>query len=241
MSTLLTSEIIRRLALGELSNLKIAEAGDGTLNAAGLQQVLVHLNHALTDLFTRFILNKKELIINTDITITHYYLRYQFAQSNDASAELIKYLDDSACEDWDGRVGKILDVYDEFGRKLYINKEQEPLSIFTPVYDCVQITANHTSTNFYVIFQAMHPAVNYDTTPDPDTDTVINIPPALENALVLLTASKVYGDKNGEQNLVKSAQLHQEYETALLLSEFRDTNSASENMSNGKLDVNGFV
>ena len=238
MSTLLTSEIIRRLALGELSNLKMAEAGDGTLSTAGQAQVLVHLNHALKDIFTRFLLSKKELIINTDTTITHYYLRYQFAQSNDASAELIKYIDDSACEDWDGRVAKILDVYDEYGRQLYMNKKQEPLSVFTPVYDCVQITANHTSINFYVIFQALHPLVTVDDTP---TDTVINIPPALEKALVLLTASKVYVDKNGEQNLVKSAQLNQEYETALLLSEFRDTNSASENMSNGKLDVNGFV
>lgn len=238
--TLKTSEILRRLALGELSTMKMAEAGDGTFSAAGLPIVLIHLNDALKTLYTKFLLSQKELIINTDETITHYYLREEFEASS-GSSQPIKYIDASPWDGWDGRIGKVLKVYDAFGRELYMNKVQEPLSVFTPEYDCIQITANHQTEQFFAVIQALHPLVDYDTTPDPDTDTTITLPPGLEKPLVLLTASKVYGDKNGEQNLTKEALLHQKYESELLEAELRDTPSTSHNFSNSKLDRAGFV
>lgn len=242
MSQILTSELIRRLALGELSNLKMASAGDGTILAADRPKVLLQINNALTELFTRFMLSQKELIINSQNTITQYYLRYEFAQSNLASTQPVQYIDDSPIQNWDGRIVKVLNVFDAFGRELYLNKAQEPLSVFTPRYDCLQITANHQTEDFYVIFQALHPAVNYTTTGDPLIDTIIeDLPPALEKPLELLIASKIYGNMNGEANLTKSAMLHQEFEARLIDAEFRDTLSTSENMSNSKLERSGFV
>jgi hypothetical protein len=242
MSQLLTSELIRRLALGELSNLKMASAGDGTILAADLPKVLLQINNALTELFTRFTLSEREIVINTQTTIVQYYLRYEFAQSNLASTQPVLYLDDSGLVNWDGRIVKITKVFDGFGREHYLNKENEPLSLFTPQYDCLQITANHQTANFYVIFQALHPIVDYDTSTDPDTDTVIeDLPPSLEKALELLAASKIYGNMNGEANLTKSAMLHQMYEAKLAEVGFTDSASTSENVSNSKLDRSGFV
>lgn len=242
MSQILTSELIRRLALGELSNLKMASAGDGTILAADRPKVLLQINNALTELFTRFLLSQKELIINSDPTITQYYLRYEFAQSNVGSTQPVLYIDDSAIQNWDGRIVKILNVYDSFGRELFMNKAQEPLSVFTPRYDCLQITANHQTEDFYVIFQALHPMVAYDPAVDPVVDTVIeDLPPALEKPLELLVASKVYANINGQANQAKAALLHQEFEARLMEAEFRDTLSTSENMSNSKLERNGFV
>ncbi|WP_299378621.1 hypothetical protein, partial [uncultured Kiloniella sp.] len=87
MSNILTSELIRRLAYGELSNLKMASAGDGTILAADLPKVLLQINNALTELYTKFLLSQKEVVINAQETITQYYLRYEFAQSNLASAQ----------------------------------------------------------------------------------------------------------------------------------------------------------
>lgn len=236
MSQILTSELIRRLALGELSNLKMASPGDGTILAGDLPKVILQINNALTELFTKYMLSQKELVINSDETITQYYLRYEFAQSNVDSLQPIKYIDDSGIQNWDGRIVKILNVYDAFGRELFLNKAQEPLSVFTPRYDCLQITANHQTEDFYVIFQALHPAV----TLDPDT-VIEDLPPALEKPLELLIASKVYANINGQANLAKAAMLHQEYEALILEAEFRDTLSTSENMSNSKLERGGFV
>ena len=241
MSQLLTSELLRRLALGELSNLKMGDAG--TIAAAEVPKILVHVNHALRDIFTRFLLSQKEVIINTNETLTHYYLRWEFAQSNTGSAQPAenRYIDDASCDGFEHGLSKILKVYDAFGRELFMNKTQEPLSVFTPFHDCLQITANHQTEDFFVIFQALHPTVNYDTTPDPDIDTLINIPPALETPLQLLTASKVYGNLNGQANATRSLTLKQDYEMSLIENEVRDSMSTSENMSNGKLDLAGFV
>ena len=241
MSQILTSEIIRRLAVGELSNLKMASAGDGTIAVADRPKVILEINNALTELFTNYLLMKKELVINTTPTILNYYLRREFAQSNLASIQPVKYIDDSGIQNWDGRLVKILDAYDAFGNQLYMNKAQEPLSVFTPSFDCLQITANHQSEGIYVIFQALHPIVAY-ATGDTPVDTIIeNLPPAFEKPLELLVASKIFGSMNGQANLAKSALLHQAYESKLLESEIRDTTSISENMSNSKFDMNGFI
>ena len=238
MSQILTSELLRRLALGELQNLSMSAGG--VIAAAERPKVILQINNALTELFSKFLLSQKELVINSVDTITQYYLRYEFAQSNLASSQPVQYIDDSSIVNWDGRIVKILHVYDAFGRELYMNKAQEPLSVFTPQYDCLQITANHQTEDFYVIFQATHPIVDYTT--EPAVDTVIeDLPPALEKPLELLIASKVYGNMNGEANLTKSALLHQAYEAALLETEFRDSTSISENVSNSKLERSGFV
>lgn len=240
MSQILTSELLRRLAYGELSNLKMA-ATPGTIAVADRPKVLLEINNALTELFTKYSLAKKELVINTTPVITQYFLRSEFAQSNIASTQPVKYIDDSSIQDWDGRIVKILSVYDAFGRELYINKAQEPLSVFTPYFDCLQITANHETEAFYVIFQALHPIVNYVSTGTLVDTLIEGLPPALEKPLELLIASKVYSNMNGQANVTKSNMLHQMYLMALMDTEFKDSTSISENMSNSKLDRGGFV
>lgn len=239
MAALRTSDIISRLAYGELSNLKMAKDTPGMIEAISLPNVLIQLNEGLKHLFTRFLLSQKEVIINTEATITHYFLRYEYALSNEESLQPVRYIDDSACDGFDGRIGKILSVFDGFGRQVYMNKAQEPLSVFTPQHDCVQITANHQTEQFYVIFQALHPILEFDT--DAGKDSLINIPPALEQPLIYLIASKIYGQMNGKDNIAKSAMLHQMFEAKLLESEFRDSASTSENMSNSKLERAGFI
>lgn len=241
MANLLTSEVVRRLALGELTNLKMAEAKDGTILTADLPTVLLEINNALKTIYSKFLLKKQEIIVQLQEEITDYYIRWEFAASNGDSTQPILYLDDSLCDGFDGRIVKILNVYDSLGRELYMNKAQEPYSIFTPSYDQLQITANQPTEELHVIFQALHPIVVHDPDADPVTDSPIYIPPALEAPLVLLAASKIFGNMNGEANLTKSAILHQQYEGALVESEFRDTASTSENMSNSKLERAGFI
>lgn len=235
MAQLTTSALMSRLAYGELLNIKMGDLGDGTIRPENHPQVLVQLNKALVDIFTRFLLSSKEVVLNTNINSTHYYLRYDFALSNVASLQPVRYIDDTLCEGFDGRIAKILSVYDAFGSQLFMNKAQEPMSVFTPQHDCLQISANHQTEQFFVIFQALHPIITLE------PDSVVNIPPALEEPLLLLAASKIYGSMNGPAHVAKSAMLDQDYERKLLISEIKDTSSTSENMSNSKLERSGFV
>lgn len=244
MSQLTTSSLVSRLARGYLSNLSMSK--NGAIRDQDIPTVLDHINDALKDLFTRFKLSTKEIKINTSTAITHYFIRYEFAASNTESTQPVKYIDDSACENFDGRIVKVLEVYDGMGRELFIGKKNEPYSVFLPQHDCLQITANHTSTEFYVIFQAVHPLVTMPYGEDGDDsylypDTIINIPPALETPLMLLVAANVFGNMSGPAHEQKHISLTQEYETALMISQYADTASTSENMSNSKLDRAGFV
>ena len=244
MGQLKTSEFVSRLALGEISNLSMASPGDGTIDTpANKTKILMQINNGLKELFTKYLLSQKEVVVNSVETITHYYLRYEFAKTNVASVHAIedRYIDDTGLVDWDGRIVKILNVYDAFGRELFINKEQEPLSVFTPQYDCLQITANHQTEDFYVIFQALHPIVDLSDDYTTTDDLIEDLPPALEKPLEYLVASKIYGNMNGEANLTKSAMLHQMYEAEIATMVFADTASTSENTSNSKLERAGFV
>lgn len=233
MSQITSSTLIRRLALGELSNLSMVDKdAPDTIKEEHIPTVLMMINQALRVLFTKLLLTQKEIIINQQVDITHYYLREEFAIGSD-SDQPVKYLDISACPDFGRDVVKILSVYDGLGRQLFLNRMDEPLSVFTPQFDCLQITANHQSETFYVLYQGLHPTVGID--------DIINIPPSLEDAIVVLTASKVYANLNGRNNSVRASVLDQEYERIVMSNEIRDSASTSEGFANSKLDRNGFI
>jgi len=235
MSELTVSQIFNRLAHGELSNLSLVDKNSpGQIKDKYHPAILMQLNKAMRDVFTRFLLSQKEVIINTTATRTHYYLRNEFAVSNTQSTST-KYVDDTQCDNFNGDVAKILNVYDGMGRELYLNRLDEPLSVFTPQFDCLQITANHQTDSFFVIFQALHPRLTLD------PDSILNIPPSLEDPLLLLIASKVYGAINGDANSSRSLQYMQQYEASLIENEVRDMASTSEGVPNSKLDRAGFI
>lgn len=233
-----TKTLLDRLAQGELSSTK---AGDtGTILTAELPKVLMNLNKAMDEMYARKELFTREILVRSTLEITHYYLRDDYLASNDASSEPVKYLDDSLCTFEGSKVVKILDVYDAFGRQLFMNKAMEPLSVFTPQYDCLQITANHQSLELYVIYQSLHPTLQYDETTDPDTDTNVEIPPALITPLLQLAASNYFSDMGTDAAIAKGSRLRAEYELAIDAHTILDTDSTSPNYSNQKLERNGF-
>ena len=133
MMELRTSDILRRLALGEVSNLSLVDKKNnpGAIKDEHIPAVLMQLNKAMRDLFTRLLLSQKEVVINTRESITHYFLRQEFAVSNLESTADPKYVDDTQCANFSAGVVKILEVYDGFGRQLFLNRPDEPLSVFT--------------------------------------------------------------------------------------------------------------
>lgn len=237
MSELLVSDIFSRLAFGELSNLTLVEKNKpGTIKEIYHQTILIHLNKAMRDLFTRFMLSQKEIKLDVSEGKTHYFVRYEFAKSNEESTQTDKYIDDTDCENFKGDIVKILSVFDGLGRELFLNRLDEPLSVFTPQFDCIQITPeNYTTRDFYIIFQSLHPELTLV------PDSVINIPPSLEDPLLSLIAAKIYGAMNGNANDARALQYMQQYELALEGNEIKDMGSMSEAVTNQRLESAGFL
>ncbi|MBL1322163.1 MAG: hypothetical protein COA63_014060 [Methylophaga sp.] len=230
------SDLLERLALGELSNLALVnQDSPAEINVSDHLKVISYANQALTNLFTKFILSEKEILVNTYDPETMYYLRPEYARSSDSSQD-VKYLDDSGDIKFTGGVIKILDVYGQYGQPLYINDIDEHSSLFTPQFDCLQITSIDFGTVFSVIYQAQHSKLSVD-----NLDIVIDIPVYFEEAIQAYIASKVLGHMNGKENTGKSQEYMNRYEMICANAAEKDTARTSIVSSNMKLIQRGFV
>lgn len=229
-------EFTNRLAYGPLRNTSYVDDSDKSLiKPEHRNAVVFNLNQGLTNLFSRLVLREKELLIQRVDPVTYYYLRKEFALSNDDSTAPLKYIDDSATGDYEEDLIKILSVYDDEGKEVPLNDETQSLSVFTPEFDCLQITAVHKNTTFSVVYQAKH-----DVIIGTDPCDQIHIPPYLEEALILYVAGKMVLNFNDDANQAKGQNFLMQYESALNETRMLNLGPTSEVNSNKKLDDRGF-
>jgi len=227
--------LFKNLALSELKNHAVSDKLTRTIKEADQESIVILANDALTDLFTKFNLAEKEILVVTHLPYTHYYLRKEFAISNNLDAP-VKYLDDNGRDPFEGDVIKILSVYNEYGQELYLNDQEQPLSVFTPQFDCLQITQTHEDKIFSVLYQALHEPLTLDNLDEP-----FEIPFFLEQAVQSFIAAKVLGGMNGAEHSQKAAEHMSNYEMICSRAEQKDMATTSRGNSNMKLDQRGFV
>lgn len=229
-------EFTQRLALGELRNTSaVNEIDPSELNEHHRMMVMQHLNLGLTNLYSKFILSEKEILLRTKLSITHYYLRKEFARTN-STVVPYKYIDDTACGPYEEDLIKILRVYNEMGEELYIDDIEQHESLFTPQFDCLQITGVHLGSMFSVIYQARHP-VMIGTDPCQE----IKLPFFLEEAIQAYVASKVLSHMNGPEHSAKGQEYMGVYAGICADVEMRDMVRNSVTATNTKLEKRGFV
>lgn len=229
-------ELTERLALGELKNTSaIDDADPSQLKEQHRLMVTNHLNIGLTNLYSKFILLEKELLLRTQIPITHYYLRKEFARSN-STVVPYKYIDDTVCGEYTEDLIKVLKVYNEMGEELYVDDDEQHESIFTPQYDCLQITGVHLGSMFSVIYQARHPVMK-GTNPCQE----IKLPFFFEEAIQAFVASKVLSHMNGQEHSAKGQEYMALYNGICAEAEMRDMVRNSVTTTNTKLEKRGFV
>ncbi len=199
-------ELFRNLSFGELSNLSIGNEGAGYISADNIPKLVMYTNQSLVALYTRFILNQKELVLRSYDHVTFYYLRPEFACSSKQPAHR-KYIMDSDLEPFTGDLIQVLQVFNEVGKVLPLNDNEQYAAIFTPQYDCIQLTHPVSGNVFSVHYQATHPALK-----DDDLQQEIRIPFFLEEALQAHVAYKVFSHMNGQENSAKAVEHMQRYE-----------------------------
>lgn len=203
-------QLFKNLSYGELSNLSIGNEGAGYISADDIPKLVMYTNQSLTALYTRFILNYRELVLKSYDHIAFYYLRPEFAQSNELPAHK-KYIIDSPMEPFTGDVIRVLQVFNEVGKELPLNDNEQYAAVYTPQYDCIQLTHPCNDDVFSVHYQATHPALK-----DDDLCQEIRIPFFLEEALQAHVAYKVFSHMNGQENSAKSQEHMQRYENICL-------------------------
>lgn len=230
-------DLFQRLALGELSNLSIAESDDFMLKESSHPKIILYTNEGLLRIYSRYVLLEKSLIIEQVEHITTYHLLEKYAECS-GSNEPFKYIKDLPGEPYDGDAIKVISVYDSAGNKRVLNDLENPSSLFTPYPDQLQVPAPINGQALGIWYQARHKPLK--ATGD-ILNQSIDLPFSLEGALQSYIASKVFGHMSGQENLLISQGHLNNYESICLDLEAKDLINATHHTSHRKLEQRGFV
>ena len=226
-------DLFERLSFAELSNLSIGMEGAGAIRDEDQRKVLAHTNDGLLQLYSRFILKTKYLLIEEQEHITQYHLIEKFTESKNCVE--YPYIKDMAADRFTGDLIRILEVYDDCGNQFVLNDTDNCHSLFTPSPQTLQIPNPKTGVPKHILYQARHAIISENL-----EDTWVEIPFVLEGALQAYIAHKIFSHMNGQDNLIKSQDHYSTYERICQEVEAKDLVSTSVSNSINKLTERGF-
>lgn len=157
---MMLQDIFDQLTHGELSQLYVGgdNATEG-IREADKPRMIAHIQLALTALHKRFRLKEKQFTLQLQDGRSSYVLKRSFAQSNDESAELVKYIEDTEQPFMDDllRVDRVLD---DKGNELVLNVSGDPCALRTPSYNTLVVPDTLESETLTVVYRADHPKIN---------------------------------------------------------------------------------
>lgn len=230
------SELFQKLSYGELSNLSLSGEGSGIIIESAQPRIVLLINDALKDIYSRFNINERTLAIQSLDWKSFYVLRKEFAVQDPTVG--LKYIIDSPHDKFTDDLVKILSVTNEVGATLPLNDSEQWASVFTPKHDTLQLTHPGYSQMFAVTYQALHPEIR--ASGEGFLDQEIRIPTILETALRMKVALPIFSSMSGQEYSVKSQQLEAAYESRLV--EIKQENLISDSVvpTNVKLMRRGF-
>lgn len=204
------AELYNRLALGELSNLSLAEGGE--IADDKRSTIVLHANEGLKKLYGRFLLKEDSLLIDDQTNDrTSYYLDSRYALSNtDEGNDRPRYINDVNKPFLDDVI-KVMAVFDEHGCKLPLNDPLQTCSVYTPQPTLLQVPHPSEGVVLGVVYQASHPVLSTDV---PQQE--IELPEFLMGALTAFIAYKVFSHMNTQENTIKGGEHLKLYEATCI-------------------------
>jgi hypothetical protein len=201
---------LKDLCLVELSDLVYTEP-DSVVpteypSAALRVKLLPVINTALRQLYIDHQVSQKELVLQTSADMTRYFLTVEHALTNAALSE--KYIIDSVDNPYTGDLGRIDEVLDEDGRRLYSSHENYTGGfVRMPQWNCLVFSIPTDGKEFLVRYRAAAPVMTEDQT---DADVDLPLPPGYVDLLRLQVAQRVYGAQKTQESILKATQYRNE-------------------------------
>ena len=183
------ARIFEYLSQGELAQHYVAESSCGSIEPENYHKLIPNINMALLELYKRFPVLRKDLLIKVNPLLTNYPLREKYAVSS-SLASLNKYILDTPQEPFKGDILLIEDVIDESGIVLYLNEDTTQYSIYTPTFDTVTIPAPEDGQYLTVGYRAAPEHISSVGIDPEDYDVLL--PPVMLEALLLYVYSKYH-------------------------------------------------
>lgn len=224
-----------RLGYGELSNLAIGEEAMGTVAPSQEDKLVVATNHALTQIFSRFLHKRTYVKLVLDSTRQVYKIvatepALVFGPGESFPGAVIKITDVARLDD------PTTTDTDE-AQTLGINRRGSKDGIKIIAFDTIEVDAPLDGETLRVDYQGRHPELSLPA----DLSEEIEVHPALEEALELCVAARIYSGMNGQENLLKARELRAAYEEACNRVSLEDLLNESETESFDKLRALGFL
>jgi len=233
------SYILQNLTYGELKQLGVGGFDDGSIQPENYVEVIGHINLALQNLYTRFPVNEKEIILETDGTSTIYRIHSSYAISNNPTTG---YLVDTVESPFKDDILRINAVYDTAGCNLAINDANSARSVFIPSYDRIQIPYATSGEQFALIYRASHELIVVPTiTADLDLDQDVYIPESLLEPLLVYVSYRIQKGQGGELGIGLASATKQHYEALCLEVETHNVLNNASNVINIKPELGGWV
>lgn len=229
----------KRLANGRLSNTSMVEE---TVTGASIKllhrpRVIDAINEGLVRLYTRFVLNEKDVIICLRDHITNYKLSSLYSESLYPQPGVeIPYIMDLPGEVFLDDVLKILAVFDHDGCELPLNDSRQCNSVFSPIYNVIQVPEPVTGNLINVVYQAKH----IELTIEEPLEEII-LPDTLYGALEAYVAHLLFADINSDDSKLRSDKQLMRFEQ--ICAEVGQTDAVSSTVvtSNSKFHNRGWA
>lgn len=233
---MLLNDLFERLATGELSQHFMGKTGK--ILPENYPAIINRLNMGLTSLYSYFPISEKEVIVQQFDAVTEYKLNSTYAVSNTESTVPNKWVIDSVDNPFLDDVIRLERAYNELGSSIALNDEYDGDSVFTTAWDTVQIPFPVAGNVTVLVYRANHVKLSLDA--DPLT-TVIEIPPALEEALQAFIASRLFVSLGQATSAGLASYYSNRYQQQVDHVERNNLLQSTEGDSNLKLEQKGFI
>ncbi|UAW01162.1 hypothetical protein [Vibrio phage BUCT194] len=224
-------DIVNELKYGELNNHGMFM---NQITEQDKQRLMHHCNIALVELCSRFPLITRELTVTQVEGVTSYVLTSEHTYQAPDQATLDKYIFESAEYPFNDDLVAILGVYDEIGNEIRMNDSTTSCTVFTPMYNIIEVPMEVDTNALFVLYQAKHPVITCNT-------SKIYIAAQFLPALLSYIAYRVYAAGTAQEHMVMANTLLQKYEMHCLQLRNTGVDSAIEWDANTRPCMGGWV
>ena len=229
------SEILQQLTSGEFTSLFAGGIEQNRITPDQYPRVIPHINLGLIELYKRFPILLRTVIIQQNEAINRYHLEYRYAQTNTTSTEPVKYIMDTTYEPFRDDVLKIERVFNEDGQELYLNDPKAIWSVYTVGHKTIQIPYPDRENILEIEYRASPELISLE----PDLEKEIYLSYTFLEPLLFYMAARIYTALDTDNN--QSGQLYyQKFEQSCKKIESLGLVN-TDNTSNYRLEENSWV
>lgn len=193
-------ELLKFISISELSNLSLVDNTEECGIKEDKQQTIVEfVTEALNKLYSNFYLKEDSIYVEIIDGKTKYEITSEHLMEKDLEADYDHYLWKTGDKPFTNDILRIIRIIDSTGNVLPLNNPEKFNSVFTPLFNVIDIQNLNEEYELEIIYASKHPNLSIK------ENTTIELPISLIPAVRAYVAYLVHMNMNTD-NAVQNAQ-----------------------------------